>query len=484
MEQKFEGQVERIDANRVRIPKTGKMRVNGIVYANEALFENIKNDMCLSQVANVATLPGIVRASIAMPDIHRGYGFPIGGVAAFDIDDGIISPGGVGYDINCGVRLLRSNITLDEIKPHIKLVVDALFHKVPSGVGASGAFPRLTEGDYKKLLTNGAVWAVEQGYGDKRDLEHMEAGGAIPGADPDQVSHRAKKRGENQLGTLGSGNHFLEIDYVSQIFDEETAGNMGLHKDNICIAIHCGSRGLGHQTCDDHLEVMLRAAQKYGIELPDNQLCCAPIKSVEGKNYLKAMAGAANFAFANRQVIADSVRRVFSFIFKKSPAELGLDLLYDVCHNMAKFEKHNVNGETKTVCVHRKGATRAFPPGHPETPTAYKHTGQPVLIPGDMGRYSYVLVGTGHAFEETFGSSCHGAGRVLSRKKALQKTKGRNLARELENRGIVLRTENFRTIGEEASEAYKDVAEVVRVVESAGLARIVAQLKPVGVVKG
>lgn len=484
MEQKFTGHIERLDANRIRIPKTGKMRVDGIVYVDETLYEGIKGDMCLEQVKNVATLPGIVRASMAMPDIHWGYGFPIGGIAAFDLADGIVSPGGVGYDINCGVRLLKSQIPLEELKPHLKTLVGALYHKVPSGVGSSGNFPRLTENDYRKMLVKGAAWAIEQGYGTRDDLNYLEASGAIAGADPDRITPRAKKRGQDQLGTLGSGNHFLEIEYIAEIYDQTIAEDLGLIKDHICISIHCGSRGLGHQTCEDNLGVMLEASRRYGIELPDNQLCCAPIQSEEGKNYLAAMAAAANFAFANRQVIAENVRRVLSAIFKKSEAELGLDVVYDVCHNIAKFEKHMVNGIEKTLCVHRKGATRAFPPGHPETPIAYRETGQPVLIPGDMGRYSYVLVGTGQAFGETFGSSCHGAGRVMSRTKALKSVRGRSIVKELEDKGIIVKADSLRTIGEEVPEAYKDVADVVRVVENAGLAKIVAQLKPIGVVKG
>ena len=484
MDQKFTGTVERIDANRIRIPKMGAMRVDGIVYADETLYTAIKDDMCLQQVANVATLPGILKASIGMPDIHWGYGFPIGGVAAFDPDCGVVSPGGVGYDINCGVRLIRSNLTRDEIGSRLKSLVDALFHKIPSGVGSSGAFPRLSESDYKKLLIKGAAWPIEHGYGDKNDLKHLEAQGCIPHADPDLVTPRAKKRGADQLGTLGSGNHFLEIEYVAEVFDERIAGGLRLFKNQVCVTIHCGSRGLGHQTCDDNLGVMLSAAQKYGIDLPDNQLCCAPIKSNEGQNYLAAMASAANYAFANRQVIAHLVRRVFSHFFKKGEGELGMDVVYDVCHNIAKMEKHRVDGKERTVCVHRKGATRAYPPGHPETPEAYQKTGQPVLIPGDMGRYSYVLVGTGQAFEEAFGSSCHGAGRLMSRNRALKSVRGRNVVREMEERGVIVQADSYRTLGEEIPEAYKDVAQVVRVVENAGLAKIVAQLKPIGVVKG
>ncbi len=520
--------VERIDDCRIRIPKQGKMRVEGIVYVDEILYKGIKDDMCLQQVANVATLPGILKASLAMPDIHWGYGFPIGGVAAFDLDNGIVSPGGVGYDINCGVRLLKSHLSLDQVKPELKNLVNHLYQKIPSGVGSSGLHPPLSESDYKKLFVQGAEWAVGCGFGQKEDLKHLEAEGALPGADPDGVSARAKKRGADQLGTLGSGNHFLEIDFVSQIFDEEKAAFLGLFPNQICVTIHCGSRGVGHQTCDDHLGIMLQASKKYGIDLPDPQLCCAPIGSEEGRRYLSAMAAVANFAFANRQVIAHQVRKVFGHLLKMNDKDLGMEVVYDVCHNIAKFENHRVsesprtclpglrpgffrgdspspegvegeapsgfaggegdaspyNREEKKVLVHRKGATRAFPPGHPETPEAYQKSGQPVLIPGDMGRYSYVLVGTGQAFDEVFGSSCHGAGRVMSRNKALKSIQGRPIIKELEEQGIIIKADSFRTIGEEIPEAYKDVAHVVEVVEKGGLARIVAQLKPLGVVKG
>lgn len=477
-------QTERISPTCLRIPKQGSMLVDGMVYVDEILYQSIKEDMCLQQVANVATLPGILKASIAMPDIHWGYGFPIGGVAAFDLDKGVISPGGVGYDINCGVRLLKSDLTVDEIKPFVKNLVALLFQKIPSGVGSSGTFPRLKEKDFAQLLTQGAKWPISRGYGYQEDLGHLEANGCIPNANPDLVTKRAKQRGEDQLGTLGSGNHFLEIDYVAEIFNEDLANQLGLFKNNICVTIHCGSRGLGHQTCDDHLGIMLATSKKYGITLADPQLCCAPIKSEEGQNYLSAMASAANFAFANRQVIAHQVREVFSHVLKKGEKELGMDVIYDVCHNIAKMENHLIDGKEKKVCVHRKGATRAFPPGHPEIPKVYQQTGQPVLIPGDMGRYSYVLVGTNKAYGETFGSSCHGAGRLLSRNKALKQTRGRRIEEELQKQGITVQAKSYRTLGEEAPEAYKDVADVVKVVEQAGLAKIVAQLKPIGVVKG
>lgn len=484
MLEKFTGPVTRLDANRICLPKQGNMLVDGIVYVDEKQYQGIKEDMCLQQVANVATLPGIIKASLAMPDIHWGYGFPIGGVAAFDMDKGIISPGGVGYDINCGVRLLRSDLHVDEVQPQIKNLLALLYHKVPSGVGSRGKVVKLNESDYHKVLSQGAGWAVQQGYGYQSDLDHLEAAGCISGADPDMVSKRAKERGRKQLGTLGSGNHFLEIEYVKEIYDQDLANKIGLFQDQICISIHCGSRGLGHQTCDDQIGIMLQAARKFGIELPDNQLCCAPIKSQQGKNYLAAMAAAANYAFANRQIIAKQVRDSFEYVFKKGEEKLKMNVIYDVCHNIAKVETHMVDGKERKVCVHRKGATRAFPPGHPEVPQAYQETGQPVLIPGDMGRYSYVLVGTSKAYEDTFGSSCHGAGRVLSRRKALRATKGRNIYKELYEMGVQIKASSFRTVGEEIPEAYKDVAGVVQVVENAGLAKIVAQLKPIGVVKG
>jgi len=480
----FTGKIKRLDSNRICIPKEGKMNVDGIIYVDDKQYQGIKDDMCLQQVMNVATLPGILKASLAMPDIHWGYGFPIGGVAAFDLDKGIISPGGVGYDINCGVRLLRSDLTLEEVQPQIKNLLLLLYQKVPSGVGSKGHIHNITDKDYNKLLTKGAKWAIENGFGHQNDLDHLEAAGCLPGADPDKVSYKAKKRGSAQLGTLGSGNHFLEIEYVNEIYDQEIADQIGLYKNHICISIHCGSRGLGHQTCDDQIGIMLRAAHKYGIELPDKQLCCAPIKSQEGKDYLAAMAAAANYAFNNRQVIAHQVRQAFSYLFKKGEEKLGIDVIYDVCHNIAKIETHNIDGQERKVCVHRKGATRAFPPHHPEVPQAYQETGQPVLIPGDMGRYSYVLVGTQKAYDDTFGSSCHGAGRVLSRRAALRSVKGRDIFKELHEMGVEIQASSFRTVGEEIPEAYKDVADVVKVVENAGLAKIVAQLKPIGVVKG
>ncbi len=475
--------IKQMDAYRWKIEKEGGMRVDGIVYADERIIEDIKKDLSLQQVANVATLPGIVRASLAMPDIHEGYGFPIGGVAAFD-ETGVISPGGVGYDINCGVRVLRSNLRREEIQGIMKELVNTLFRNIPTGVGSHRKDLRLSFEEEKALLKEGARWAVSRGYGYDRDLDHIEERGCIPGADPYEVSDRAMERGRAQVGTLGSGNHFVEVDVISEVYDERLAGALGFKQGGIAVQVHTGSRGLGYQVCDDFIDVMLEAARRYGIELVDRQLCCAPIGSEEGRRYLAAMACAANFAFANRQMITHWVRESFSQVLKRSPEDLGLELIYDVCHNIAKFETHSVDGKPTRLCVHRKGATRALPPGHPQTPVAYKDIGQPVLIPGDMGRCSYVLVGTEAASQETWASSCHGAGRVLSRTQAMKRVKGKNILREMEAQGIIVRASGWDTLAEEIPEAYKDVTEVVDVVHNAGVARKVVQLKPLGVIKG
>ena len=475
---------ERIDAYRVRLPRSGGMRVDGIVYADERMMRDIQKDESLQQVRNVAHLPGIVGASIAMPDIHWGYGFPIGGVAAMDAADGVVSPGGVGYDINCGVRLLRSTLSRDEVTPRLASIVAQMYRNVPTGVGAHRTDLRLSGADVRQVLEKGAAWAVSKGLGRAEDLETVEERGCIAGADPDLVSDRAGERGQTQLGTLGSGNHFAELQYVAEIFDQRIAGAFGLFKNQITVMIHSGSRGLGHQVCTDHLRVMGDASRKYGIALPDRQLACAPISSPEGRNYLAAMAAAANFAFANRQVMAHWIRESLAVALGIAPDRTGVAVVYDVCHNIAKFETFTIDGRPRRLCVHRKGATRAYPPGHPGTPAPYREVGQPVLIPGDMGRYSYVMAGTEKAMAHTFGSACHGAGRLMSRSEAKRSVKGRSLINEMKDRGVHVMAAGMATVAEEMPEAYKDVADVVNVVHGAGIAVKVAQLRPIGVIKG
>jgi tRNA-splicing ligase RtcB len=476
--------LRQIDEYRWEIPREGKMRTRGLIFASKEMLPVIQEDQSLQQVANVATLPGIVGPSLAMPDIHWGYGFAIGGVAAFDLEEGIVSPGGVGYDINCGVRLLRTKLPREQVVCCIEDLVNALFNNIPSGVGSRRKDLKLTGSTLKKVLKDGARWAVKEGFGEASDLEHIEAKGRIEGADPDLVSQFALDRGKDQVGTLGSGNHFVEVGYVLEIYDQALAAKLGLSQDQVTVIVHTGSRGLGHQVCEDYIKVMLKASAKYGIELPDRQLCCAPLTSPEGKQYLAAMAGAANFAFANRQMITHWVRESFEQVFQMGPRDLGLELVYDVAHNIAKLETHVVEGKSRKLCIHRKGATRAFPPRHPEVPEAYRETGQPVLIPGDMGRYSFVLVGTEKALTETFGSTCHGAGRRMSRHQAKKVARGRFIVKELAEKGIVVRGAGRATIDEEISEAYKDVESVVDVVHGAGIAKKVAKLKPLGVIKG
>jgi tRNA-splicing ligase RtcB len=476
--------LKQIDEYRWEIPREGKMRTRGLIFCSKEMLPALQEDQSLQQVANVATLPGIVGPSLAMPDIHWGYGFAIGGVAAFDLAEGVVSPGGVGYDINCGVRLLRTRLSREQVMPRMEALVNTLFTNIPSGVGSRRQDFKLTGSAFKKVLKDGARWAVKEGFGEARDLAHIEAGGAIEGADPELVSDFALNRGKDQLGTLGSGNHFVEVGYVDEIYDAAVAAQLGLFPDQVTAIVHTGSRGLGHQVCDDYIKVMLKASAKYGIELPDRQLCCAPLTSPEGKRYLAAMAGAANFAFANRQLITHWVRESFEQVLGVGPRDLGMELVYDVCHNIAKIETHTVEGKPRKLCVHRKGATRAFPPHHPEVPEAYRETGQPVLIPGDMGRYSFVLVGTEKALTETFGSTCHGAGRLMSRHQAKKVARGRSIIQELAAKGIVVRGAGRGTIDEEISEAYKDVSGVVDVVHGAGIARKVARLRPLGVIKG
>ena len=462
------------------------MRVHGIIYADETLMEDIRQDKSALQVANGATLPGIVVASMAMPDIHFGYGLPIGGVVATDIqNDGIISPGGTGYDINCGVRLAVTGLDRKGLKKRntLERLADSLFAGVPSGVGSRGPI-RLSRPEQEKVLVKGSRWAVEKGLGDPDDLTHTEEGGCLEGADPAQVSDRSLQRGSSQQGTLGSGNHFVEVQYVDRIFDPEAASAFGIHKDQITVMVHSGSRGFGHQICTDHLERMNRAAGKYGIELPDRQLVCAPFRSPEGRSYWGAMKCAANYAWANRQCLMNRVREIMMDFFSMGPGDLGFRLVYDVAHNIVKLESHRVGGKERILAVHRKGATRAFPPGHPDLPADYRPFGQPVIIPGDMGTASYLLRGTETGMAETFGSTCHGAGRVLSRKAAIRQARGRSITRELEDRGVFARASGRTSLMEEMPEAYKDVSRVVEVVHRAGIASKVARMRPLCVVKG
>ncbi len=477
--------LKKLDDWRWEIPvdyKSG-MRVPGLIFADEQLLADMLKDKALEQVANVAMLPGIVKASMAMPDIHWGYGFPVGGVAATDPEKGgVISPGGVGYDINCGVRLVRTNLTEPEVRPVLQTLVAQLFRDIPAGVGAGGDI-RFTKNEERKILEQGSQWIVKQGYGDPRDIEHTEARGCLEG-DPDRLSERAYERGKGQVGTLGSGNHFLEVQAVDQIFDPQAAQAFGLREGSVTVMIHSGSRGLGYQVCDDYLEETARAAAKYQISLPDRQLACTPVNSPEGQAYLGAMRAAANYAWANRQLLMHRARDVFERIFKKSWSALGMSLIYDVAHNIAKMEKYTVDGKEKTLCVHRKGATRAFPAGHPELPEDYRHLGQPVIIPGDMGRNSYLLLGSARSLTDSFGSACHGAGRVMSRTAAVRSARGRSIRQELESKGIIAMAHGRTGLDEEQPDAYKDVNEVVRVVDGAGLARRVCRMKPLGVIKG
>lgn len=476
--------LKRIDRNRMEVPMGYRdgMRTKGIIYVDETLEKGLES-RSIQQVANVATLPGIVGASLAMPDIHMGYGFTIGGVAAFDLKEGIVSPGGVGYDINCGVRLLRTGFEKKDLLPRLRDIVDGFYNEIPTGVGSKGNL-RLNADEHRKVLIKGARWVVEKGFGDREDLEHTESGGCIEGADPGLISAKAYERGRSQLGTLGSGNHFAEIQYVDEIYDEATASAFDLFEGQVTVMIHTGSRGFGHQVCTDFLEVMQRAAKKYGIALPDRELACAPFHSPEARDYMSCMKAAANYAWANRQFVMHWAREVFMRTFNTGPAAADMGLVYDVAHNIAKIEEHVVDGGNRKVIVHRKGATRAFPPRHPELPAVYQETGQPVIIPGDMGRASYVLVGREKGMRETYGSTCHGAGRVLSRHQAIKKAKGRAIWREMEDKGIIIRATGRSTLAEEMPEAYKDISNVVDVVHNAGLSKKVARLRPLGVIKG
>jgi tRNA-splicing ligase RtcB len=445
--------LEKMDDNRWLLPKTGAMRVPGMIYASAKMLELLRHDESAKQVANVAHLPGIVNYSLAMPDIHWGYGFPIGGVAAFDFDGGVVSPGGVGYDINCGCRLMATDLTLDHIKENVKDLTTALYHRIPTGVGSTG-YVKLSGKDQKKVLEEGARWAVKAGFGSLEDLETTEDRGCMGGADPEQVSARALERGKEQLGTLGSGNHFLEIEVVQDIFDEQAALAFGLHRGQIAVMIHTGSRGLGYQICDDYLALMVKHQQETGIVLPDRQLACTYLASQRGKNYLSAMACGANYAWANRQILMHLTREVFEKTLRIAPRELGMRLVYDVCHNIAKIECFNFSGVEKKLCVHRKGATRAYPAGHEVVPERYRSVGQPVLIPGDMGTGSYVLAGQEKAMTETFGSACHGAGRLMSRKQAIKSSRGRSICREMADQGGLVMAGRKGPRGDERPGAY------------------------------
>jgi tRNA-splicing ligase RtcB len=484
--QAFRGPLEKVSDCCWRIPRSYKpgMRVDGLIYSSERMIRQVRSDQAPEQVANVAFLPGIQAASLAMPDIHWGYGFTIGGVCATDPDEGgVISPGGVGYDINCGVRVVRTNLDLEEVRPHLQRLVDSLFEQIPLGVGRGGAY-KFEVGQLKQLMEEGPTWLARRGLATARDIEFTEARGRLEGADPDRLSERALTRGRDQCGSLGSGNHFLEIQVVEEIVDEAAATALGLIAGRVCVMIHSGSRGLGYQVCDDALRSLRGVPARYGIRLPDQQLACAPIDSREGRQYLATMRAAGNFAWCNRQLLMWQTRGVFQDVFGRSWEELGMQLLYDVAHNIAKLEEHEIAGERKRVWVHRKGATRAFPPGHPEIPQAYRAVGQPVLIPGDMGRASWILVGQPGSMERSFGTTCHGAGRAMSRTAAVTSSRGRRIDRELAERGVLARARSWRGLAEEQPNAYKDVDLVVDVVERAGLSKKVARMRPIGVIKG
>ncbi len=485
-EKSFDIKVEKLTDYTFRIPMEPKlgMRVPGIVFADEALLEKARQDGALKQVVNVASLPGISGASLAMPDIHWGYGFPIGGVAAtLPEEGGVISPDGVGFDISCGVRLIRTELEVKDCQARLEQVMQELARNIPKGVGSRGRV-KAKGREMERLMLEGAAWAVKRGYGWPEDLERIEEKGALSGADPAKVSARALERGLDQTGTLGAGNHFLELQEVVEVYEPTAANVFGLFQGQLVVMVHSGSRGFGHQICTDYLKVMDKAVRKYGFNLPDRQLACAPTNSPEGESYYAAMTCAVNYALANRQVLGHWVRESFESVLKKSARSFGMELVYDVSHNVAKFEEHQVNGRKTRVCVHRKGATRAFGPNHPSLPEKYKPVGQPVIIPGDMGRASYVLVGTEKGQQLAFASTCHGAGRVMSRKQAKKKIRGETLKKELEEKGIVVIAGHMGLLAEEAPQAYKDVSEVVDICEGAGLSKKVAKLRPLGVLKG
>ena len=481
----YTGPLEKVDDHRWRIPRNYKdgMRTDAIIFASEDMLPSIREDNAPEQAANVATLPGIVGPSLAMPDIHWGYGFPIGGVAAMDAKEGVISPGGIGFDINCGVRLVRTDLEVDDVRPRIKELINRLFKNVPAGVGSKGVI-KFSGSGFDDVLKYGAEWAVENGYGWKEDLKATEEGGRMTGADPSKVSDKAKHRGIPQIGSLGSGNHFLEVDVVEKVFDEEAAKAFGLREGQVTVTVHCGSRGAGHQIATDYLQVMERSVRKTGIQLPDRQLACAPVGSREGQDYFAAMSCGANYAWANRQMILHWIRQSFEEEFRTDAEKLGLHQVYDVAHNIAKVEEHEVDGRRHEVYVHRKGATRAFPKGHPDVPEQYRSVGQPALVPGNMGAGSYVLVGEERVMKDAFGSTCHGAGRVMSRSQALRTFTVQGIREDLDRKGIYLKSATKDGVLEEAPEAYKSIEQVISVVVGAGLSRRVAKLTPLGVMKG
>jgi tRNA-splicing ligase RtcB len=476
---------KRIDKYLYEVPQSFRedMRVPARFYADPELLSAALNDQSLEQLVNTATMPGVVKYALAMPDIHQGYGFPIGGVVATELPNGVISPGGVGYDINCGVRLLATHLELAQVSPHLDDLASALYANCPSGVGRGGNV-KLKSGELDRLLEEGARWAVTRGYATETDLERTEEGGVLAGADAGKVSQRAKERGRDQVGTLGAGNHFIEVDVVDEVFDEAAAQRMGLFRGQIAAQIHCGSRGLGHQVCTDYVSRFQKTIGQYGFQLPDRELVCAPLSSPEGQAYLAAMKAAANYAFANRQVLAFHIRRSFEQALAGKVKQPAVYQIYDITHNMAKVEEHVVDGRPMKLCVHRKGATRAFGPGSAVLPAVYRDIGQPVLVPGSMGTASWVLLGTEGSMAQTFGSTCHGAGRTMSRAKAKKSIWGAELREKLEAGGIHVRAGSMAGLAEEAPSAYKDVDRVVEVVDGAGIARKVARLVPVAVVKG
>ncbi len=476
---------EQLQVNTWELPKhyDARMQVPARIYGNQDVFDRAFQDKSVGQLLNVAMLPGIVKYAMAMPDIHQGYGFPIGGVAAFDYREGVVSPGGVGYDINCGVRMLSSHIDHEEIASYLKDLATAIYHACPSGVGGKGAI-RLSAKDLDAVLERGAGWAVSEGYGYREDTERTESQGCIPGASEDMVPDRAKERGYPQLGSLGAGNHFLELDVVDEVYDADIADVFGLRPGQVVVQIHCGSRGLGHEVCGQYIRKLQDAPRRYGIRIPDRELVAAPVDSPEGQAYMSAMAAAANYAFANRQVLAHFVRRAFEKTLAGKVPDLSLSQVYDVTHNIAKIEQYQVRGQSMRLIVHRKGATRAFPAGHPDLPQVYQSTGHPVLVPGSMGTASYVLVGTQDNMEETFGSTCHGAGRTMSRRAAKRRVRGEHVRENLNARGIVVRSRSMRGLAEEAPLAYKDVDVVIDSVVGAGIARKVARVRPIAVIKG